>query len=237
MQTLSELADRIVALAAVKPGHLVMDVGAGGGLVSRAATAGRARVVCLDIDHEQLRTAPGMRVRADALRMPFADARFDAAVTRSCLVWVADRASAVEEVHRALRPGGVFAGAESLSGELSLVCDDPGLNRIWETFVEAFAQLGEAALTRDALEGHLQGAGFGPIDIEVIEEIEPDPYELFMHTRPPGGASLAEYLVAGGLPIAMVEGFADGLRNKGGTFVSRQALFRCVKPGHASIIA
>lgn len=54
-------ADRLVAEAGVRPGQLVVDVGAGTGAVTTALVAARARVVAVELHHE----------RATALRRRF----------------------------------------------------------------------------------------------------------------------------------------------------------------------
>jgi arsenite methyltransferase len=45
-------------------------------------------------------------VVGDGLYLPLRDGSFDAAVTRSVLIFVADKSAAVRELHRVLRPGG-----------------------------------------------------------------------------------------------------------------------------------
>jgi ubiquinone/menaquinone biosynthesis C-methylase UbiE len=66
--------------------------------------------------HEARRnlTAQGQAARfvaADAQALPFADAAFDAVIANHMLYHVPDRARALAEIHRILRPGGAFVAA------------------------------------------------------------------------------------------------------------------------------
>jgi len=115
----SELVERLVASLGEAGSGRVLDWACGPGLVS-AALAPRAReVVALDLTDATLRVAGRKlaeagrgnvrRVRADGLRLPFPDARFDAVVMRLALHHLESPEDAVREVRRALRPGGVLA--------------------------------------------------------------------------------------------------------------------------------
>jgi SAM-dependent methyltransferase len=103
----------------------VLEVGAGAAQCSRWLAARGARPVALDLSHRQLQharrideaaagggsggAAPGRvpLVQADAGRLPFADASFDAACSAyGALPFVADTARVHREVRRVLRPGG-----------------------------------------------------------------------------------------------------------------------------------
>ncbi|MER6112904.1 class I SAM-dependent methyltransferase [Streptomyces hirsutus] len=95
----------------------LLDIACGTGIVTRRFASARAglRVTGVDLAASMTRIAaarlPGAVVRADSRRLPFGDARFDAAVS----VWLLhlqsgpeDVRALVEECARVLRPGGVY---------------------------------------------------------------------------------------------------------------------------------
>jgi ubiquinone/menaquinone biosynthesis C-methylase UbiE len=117
---LRRLRDRVLRGARVRPGERLLDVGAGTGLIAldaRRRTGWEGLVVALDISADALGEArrravdtvdeaPLHLVRADALDLPFADNAFDVVCTRSVLIYVKDKAAAIRELHRVLRPNG-----------------------------------------------------------------------------------------------------------------------------------
>lgn len=106
--------------AALAPGQRVLDVACGTGALTLSA-AGRVApggaVVGLDANPQMLAVARRKRAsgiewvdgRAEAL--PFADASFDAVVSQFGLMFFDDRAAALREMWRVLRPGGKLAVA------------------------------------------------------------------------------------------------------------------------------
>ncbi len=93
-------------------GQRVLEVGCGAAQCARWLAARGAAVVALDLSAEQLRLAREMGggvplIRADAERLPFADAAFDVACSAyGALPFVADSAAVMREVARVLKPGG-----------------------------------------------------------------------------------------------------------------------------------
>ena len=112
-------AGRVADAARIGPGHRVLDVACGTGVLARAA-AERAgpggSVTGLDINPGMLavarRIAPAIDWRegaADAL--PFDDGVFDAVVSQFGLMFFPDREAALREMLRVLAPGGHLAVA------------------------------------------------------------------------------------------------------------------------------
>jgi SAM-dependent methyltransferase len=91
-------------------GKVVLDVGAGTGAASRAASARRARlVVGFDIAHGMLAHEAASRppaVAGDALALPFRSGSFDAVVAAFSLNHVPEPERAIAEAARVLRAGG-----------------------------------------------------------------------------------------------------------------------------------
>jgi len=113
------LRDRVLSGARIAEGDRVLDIGAGTGLLAlEAARIVRTpgAVVALDISHDALAQcrlesadAPPRRVRCvvgDATRLPFPDDSFNVVVTRSVLIYIWDKQTAINEMRRVLRPGG-----------------------------------------------------------------------------------------------------------------------------------
>ena len=105
--------------AQVAPGQRVLDVACGTG-ASTVAAAGRVApggaVIGLDANHEMLAVA--RRKTADiewrdgrAESLPFAAESFDAVISQFGLMFFDDRAAALREMWRVLRPGGHLAVA------------------------------------------------------------------------------------------------------------------------------
>ena len=118
---LAPWAPKLIDLAEVRPGTLVLDVACGTGVVTRLAaervgTAGR--VVGLDINAAMLSVARGLPpvggasvewLEASALEMPLPDAAFDVVLCQHGLQQFPDRPAALREMRRVLAPEGRLA--------------------------------------------------------------------------------------------------------------------------------
>ncbi len=125
LMTLGQDARWRRALAArLPPGGLVLDLGSGTGRLGQAIAErdSRFRVVAADFTLPMLRVAPvGLRrVAADAQRLPFRDAQFDAVVSGFLVRNLADIELGLREQMRVLRPGGSLAILETTPGPTGL---------------------------------------------------------------------------------------------------------------------
>lgn len=98
-------------------GLSVLDLGAGQGDASLPLWRGGAQVMAVDISREMLETGgergglePGKWVVCDLRKesLPFADSTFDVALTRFVIHDLSDLNLLFKEVHRVLRPQGLF---------------------------------------------------------------------------------------------------------------------------------
>jgi demethylmenaquinone methyltransferase/2-methoxy-6-polyprenyl-1,4-benzoquinol methylase len=102
----------VIALADLKPGARLLDIGAGTGDLSREASKQQpgAQVVSADFTLEMMRV--GQRAgslnwsAADALSLPFENASFDATVSGFLMRNVSDLHKALQEQFRVLKPKG-----------------------------------------------------------------------------------------------------------------------------------
>jgi len=106
-----------LAMAATLPAHsLILDLGCGNGVpIAHALVNAGHRAIGLDTSSGMLalfrHNLPDTPViRADARRLPFAPAQFDAAISWGMLFHlpVADQSAVFENVSRALKPGAPF---------------------------------------------------------------------------------------------------------------------------------
>jgi ubiquinone/menaquinone biosynthesis C-methylase UbiE len=117
----SEVNERLLAAVALRPGERVLEAGSGSGVLCRMAAqavAPAGLVVGVDIAPDMalysssrggLSGVPGawpVFLVGRAERLPCAAGSFDAAFAARLLLHVADRAAAVAELARVVRPGG-----------------------------------------------------------------------------------------------------------------------------------
>ena len=90
------------------PGAHILDIGCGHADFLQPIYAKTRHVVGCDPDHAALRLNTTLAARATGLAddLPFADARFDAAVMVFVLEHLEQPARAFREIHRVLKPGG-----------------------------------------------------------------------------------------------------------------------------------
>ena len=111
---------------AIKPGDLLLDLGAGSGRHAFEALRRGALTVPLDLNSTDLQhardwlaamveageahpRAGALPVRADALRLPFADGTFDHVIVSEVFEHIPDDEAAMREVSRVLKPAGQVA--------------------------------------------------------------------------------------------------------------------------------
>ena len=111
----------------MKPGDLVLDVGAGFGRHCFEIARRGGKIVALDYAHDEVigtrNTFGGMidvgeipperyvgALRGDGTMLPFADDTFDHVITSEVLEHIQNDVAAIAEMVRVLKPGGTFAG-------------------------------------------------------------------------------------------------------------------------------
>ena len=148
-------------LSGANLGENVLEVGPGPGHTTDLLGPMVPRLTAIEIDPElaqslrsRLRHTNVEVVTGDATAMPFADARFSGCVLFTMLHHVPSSESQnrlLREVWRVLKPGGVFAGSDSLQGLLIR------LIHIGDTLVP---------VDPDTIGTRLEAAGFDEINIE-----------------------------------------------------------------------
>ncbi len=168
-------AQMLVEDTAVAAGECVLDVACGTGIVARLARepAGPAgKVVGVDVSAQMLEVArsraPDIDWRAgDAAALPLREAeRFQVVACQQGLQFIADRATALREMRRALAPGGCLAVSTwRADDEMPLLRE---LRRVAERhlgpIVDKRHGLGEPA----ALEALLRVAGLREVRVKIV---------------------------------------------------------------------
>ncbi len=100
------------------PDQRLLDVGSGPGTITADLTGLVAEVVALEVNEEAAALtragAPGVAVHVgDVHALPFEDAEFDVVHAHQVLQHVADPVTALREMARVVRPGGVVAARDS----------------------------------------------------------------------------------------------------------------------------
>lgn len=226
--------DTVLDRARLQPGDTLLDVGAGDGLIAFGALerlGPSGRVIFSDISAdlvEHCRKAATAEGLADRCRFVIApadclegvdDGSVDVVTTRSVLIYVKDKAAALREFYRVLRPGGRVSLAEPINVLMSPY--DPDLFGGYDvTPVKALAAKVTALYDsiqppgvdpmldfddRD-LVAHAVDAGFPAVDLElrvgVTSAKKPVPWERFLRMSgnplmPPLAEALGQVLAPG----------------------------------------
>jgi SAM-dependent methyltransferase len=136
----ARVVEPLLDAAGVGEGTRLLDVATGPGVVAGAAARRGAAVVGVDIAPAMLALArrrfPGLDFReADAERLPFPDAAFEAVVANFLVLHLGRPEQVAAELARVLAPGGKVA---------LTVWDAPGRARLFGVFLDAVAAAGAA---------------------------------------------------------------------------------------------
>jgi arsenite methyltransferase len=163
---------RALELLAVGPGDRLLDVAAGAGTSALLAARERGcEVIGIDLAEHALARARGAASAAgltdrisfragDAEALPLPDASVDAVLCECSLSTFPDKARAVAEMRRVLRPGGRAAISD-------VVVDGAGLPAGLRGPIAMLACVG-GALTREGYAGLLEAGGLEPFAVEPL---------------------------------------------------------------------
>jgi arsenite methyltransferase len=204
--------DEVLDRARLAPGQTLLDVGTGDGLIAFGALerlGPSGRVIFSDISQDLLdhcravASAEGVLDRCRFMLAPadqlaaVADASVDAVTTRSVLIYVKDKAQAMREFFRVLRPGGRASLFEPVNVLMSAA--DPDLflgydvtpvkalaDRV-QAFYESIQPPGADPMVdfddRDLVR-HARDAGFSEVSLELRVSVknrkDPVPWEVFL---------------------------------------------------------
>jgi arsenite methyltransferase len=206
------------ALAELRPGEVVLDLGSGGGIdviLSARRVGPTGKAYGLDMTDEMLALARENQkkagvdnvefVKGTIEEIPLPDASVDVIISNCVINLSADKDRVLREAFRVLKPGGRFA--------VSDVVLRRELPEVVRGSLELWAGCVAGALTEHEYREKLGGAGFGTVDLEVTREYRVEDFRDMLEQ-----AGLADQI--------------DALRGHDGAMVS--AFVRATKPAAAA---
>ncbi|HSG00480.1 MAG TPA: arsenite methyltransferase [Vicinamibacterales bacterium] len=173
------------ALAELRPGEVVLDLGSGGGidvLLSARRVGPTGKAYGLDMTDEMLALAHENQQKAGATNVeflkgeieniPLPDASVDVIISNCVINLSGDKDRVLAEAFRVLKPGGRFAVSDVVSRR-AVPAD---VRRSIELWVGCIA----GALDESDYRARLGRAGFGGIDIEIVREYRADDARGFL---------------------------------------------------------
>lgn len=160
----------------LQPGERVLDLGSGLGQFTRliaGTVGGEGQVIGVERDRDQIRQAQNLadlsaepgRVefrKGDALEPPLHESEwgsFDVVHARFLLEHVPRPASVIEQMVRALRPGGRVVVIDDDHGDFRPWPEPSGFPALWQAYVRSYDRLGNDPYVGRRLVSLLQGAG------------------------------------------------------------------------------
>ncbi len=180
--------DLVARLADLSPEATILETAAGTGAVTRALAAKlpRAKIVATDLNDAMLavaaRAVPGVELqRADAQKLPFGEAAFDAVVCQFGFMFLPDKAAGAREARRVLRPGGRFVfnvwgplgdnpASAVVDAAVARELPSDGAPAAHGTFME---RIPFGWHDGAAIRAVLEGAGFQAITIDTVDRATP----------------------------------------------------------------
>jgi arsenite methyltransferase len=200
LPNLEEFRRRVLENAEIREGDVVLDIGAGNGLIGFGAlelAGASGRVIFNDVSEDLLgecrRIADELGVAdrcelllASADDLPLPDASVDVATSRSVLIYLMDKRPAFVELHRVLRPGGRL----SIFEPINIFGNETSRERYWGLDVSPVEHLAAKVRAtwkqpsehpllnfdeRDLLR-LAEEAGFGEIRMDYRAEVKQEPH-------------------------------------------------------------
>ena len=156
----------------LRPGMDLLDCGCGPGSITigLAELLFPGSVIGVDISELQIERARTLALEKDAdnidfytasvYSLPFEDNTFDAAFVHTVLQHLTDPQSAVKEIHRVLKPGGVIGVRDSDWAGHIRGPSDQVLDASWELYTRFHAQRGRHPFAGRNLRAFLREGGF-----------------------------------------------------------------------------
>lgn len=213
MEFMSGIRDRVLASAKIETGDTVLDVGCGDGLLAMGAldmVGASGKVIFSDVSESciehcrQFATSNCEFIIASVEDLSvIPDASVDAVVIRSVLIYVEDKAKALGEIFRVLKPGGRFSFFEPINvfshqgkqgnGSMMFGVDMSSIPEIVEK-IKAHKETEKAINSpmldfdeRDLL-AKVKDAGFSKVKMVYEAEIDSTyhqpPYDSILHSAP-----------------------------------------------------
>ncbi len=180
-----------IAVAELRPGETVLDLGSGGGidvLLSARRVGPDGRAIGLDMTDEMLELARRNAAEAGATNVtfvkgtieavPLPDASVDVVISNCVINLAADKPAVFREIARVLRPGG-RVGVSDIVAANELSPDERAVRG-------GFAECVAGALSFDEYEAGLHAAGLESVEVETTHQVADGMFAAIIRARKPG---------------------------------------------------
>ncbi len=180
------------AVAELRPGETVLDLGSGGGidvLLSARRVGPTGKAYGLDMTDEMLGLARRNASEAEATNVefvkgmiediPLPEGSVDVVISNCVINLSADKAAVLSEAARVLRPGGRLG--------ITDVVADPDMDEETRRDMQAWTGCVAGAMTPDEYERRLRAAGFVDIEIRETHRVHASAGSAIVRARMPGG--------------------------------------------------